>query len=73
MTTPLPILRKRADEALTEFSASSGLDPEEVWNSMVASKEPPEYLTEFIGWDTIWGSFQTLRDAEITILKGSLS
>lgn len=71
MPIPLPILRKRADEALTAFSASTGLPPEEVWGSMVASKEPPESLTEFLGWDTLWGSFQTLRDAEITILKGS--
>ena len=71
MTTPLPILRKRADEALTEFSASSGLDPEEVWNSMAASKEAPKSLTEFIGGDYLWRAFQTLRDAEITVLKGN--
>jgi hypothetical protein len=31
MNTPLPILRKRADDALQSFTAHSGHEPEEVW------------------------------------------
>jgi len=69
MSTPLPILRKRADEALVAFAASSGCDPEEVWEGLISSQEIPEILAHTETGDTLWERFQTLRREEITILK----
>lgn len=69
MNIPLPILRKRADEALNAFVASSGFDPEEVWGAMLNSNEKPEILEEHLGGDSLWGTFEALRREEINTLK----
>jgi hypothetical protein len=71
MTTPLPVLRKRANDALIGFSASTGHDPEGVWEMMMAAKEMPELLTEYLEGAVLWDLFQTLRNVEISILKNS--
>lgn len=69
MNIPLPILRKRADEALQSFTALSGHEPEEVWQGLVNSTEMPELLTEYLEGENLWERFSTLRNAEINILK----
>lgn len=69
MNTPLPILRSKADEALKSFTALSGHEPEEVWQGLVNSTEMPGYLTEYFEGENLWEKFQTLRNAEIGILK----
>jgi hypothetical protein len=69
MGTPLALHRKSADRALAAFAASSGLDPEEVWQAMLSSDEMPEVLTEYLEGDQLWYEFQSLRNAEIKILK----
>jgi hypothetical protein len=71
MTTPLPVLRKRANEALMAFSATTGYDPEEVWERMMASKEMPEFLTEYLEGDNLWDQFQRLRSVEVSVLENS--
>lgn len=69
MSKPLVILRKHADLALEEFVASSGFDPEEVWEAMVASpEEQPDFLAEYLNGDTLWERFQKLRSAELEAL-----
>ena len=73
MTTPLPVLRKRANAVLLAFTATTGHDPEGVWETMMAAKEMPELLTEYLEGDNLWGQFQTLRNAEISVLKNSRS
>lgn len=69
MNTPLPILRRRADDALQSFTAHSGHEPEEVWQGLLNSTEIPELLTESLGGEHLWQQFSTLRLAEINILK----
>ena len=73
MTTPLPVLRKRFNDALMAFSATTGHDPEGVLETMTAAKEIPELLTEYLEGDNLWRQFQTLRNVEISILKNSRS
>lgn len=69
MNTPLPVLRSNANEALKSFTALSGHEPEEVWQGLVNSTEMPEYLAEHLEGSHLWEKFQTLRNAEISILK----
>jgi hypothetical protein len=71
MTTPLPVLRKLANEVLLAFTTTTGHDPEEVWERMMASKEMPEFLTEYLEGDNLWGQFQRLRSVEVRVLENS--
>jgi hypothetical protein len=73
MTTPLPVLRKRANEVLLAFTATTGHDPEGVWETMMAAKEIPELLTEYLEGELLWDRFQMLRNVEISILENSRS
>ena len=72
MNTPLVILRKRAEEYLTAFSASTGFDPDEVWEALVGSPDerPGPLLNKKA--DGLWEAFQTLRNAELAGLKEGL-
>jgi hypothetical protein len=65
MVTPTTILRKRADEALAVFAASSGHDPEEVWESLVKSpNSQPPLLVENLFGGGLWEAFRELYEKE---------
>ncbi len=55
------------------FSATTGHDPEGVWETMMAAKEMPELLTEYLEGELLWDRFQMLRNVEISILENSRS
>lgn len=64
MSSPLVILRKRADEALTAYCASSGSDPDEVWTSLTAGEDAASLFTSETGRSLI-DSFRNLRQEEL--------
>jgi hypothetical protein len=71
MPTPLAILRNRAESALTAYVASSGANPEEVWESLVAGDGTSDSnLSLSETGSRLLESFSDLRAAEIdTIAK----
>lgn len=67
MNTPLPILRKHAEEGLQKYAALTHRDPEAVWQEAMTAQEMPESFRLF--GKEFWELFSKLREAEIEYLK----
>jgi len=69
MHTPIHILRKQAETALVRFCASSGQNPEEVWEILTLAKERPDILEANEDGYELWDLFKQIREADVAALK----
>ncbi len=69
MHTPIHILRKQAETALVRFCATSGQNPEEVWETLILAKEAPDILEANEDGYELWDLFKQIREADVAALK----